>query len=104
VSLPIRDKEAASRENLLLADGRVGEGAEVPAPAAVQKADQVAEQGRIRSLAALVRGDACELEELVDLRLGELEDGDVFTRLRRKPSARLRQPVVHTPSLDLPSP
>ena len=41
--------------------------AELAAVPAVREADEVAEERRVRPLAALVRGDARELEQLVHL-------------------------------------
>ena len=72
-SLLVESREAAGPENLLFRDREIDERGEVPASPAVDEAHQVAEQWGVRPLPALVGGDAGELEELVDLRLREVE-------------------------------
>jgi len=62
-----------------LADGSVHEVRELPVAASLHQADQVTKEGRVDPLAALVRGDPGELEELVDLGLRELEGGRILT-------------------------
>jgi NAD(P) transhydrogenase subunit alpha len=85
---------------LLLRDGGVHEGAEISALPAMDEADEVADEGRIRPLAALVGGDARQLEQLVDLLLRQLETGRVLAALGGEAVACARKPLVHTQPQD----
>ena len=72
-SLLVESREAAGAENLLLRDREIDERGEVPASSAVDESDEVAEQWGVRPLPTLMGRDAGELEEVVDLRLREVE-------------------------------
>ena len=72
-SLLVESREAAGAENLLLRDREIDERGEVPASSAVDEPDEVAEQWGVRPLSAFMGRDAGELEEVVDLRLREVE-------------------------------
>ena len=64
-----------------------------------RQADEVAEERRVRPLAALVRGDPRELEDLVALLTGQLVLGRLVAGSGREPFPRLLQPFVHDASL-----
>ena len=70
-----------------------------PPLAPVREADEVAEERRVRPLAALVRRHARELEQPVGLLGREAELGGVRRRLGGQPVARLLQPPVHRRNL-----
>ncbi len=78
-----------------LADDGVDEVAEVGSVPGPSDPDQVADEGGVDPLAALVRGDAGELEEIVDLLLREGIRGRLHTRLPGQPLARSDEPLVH---------
>lgn len=63
--------------------------------AAAGQADQVADQRCVDALAALVRGNAGEVEELVDVLLFEGVDRRLVPAFGREVVPRLLQPVVH---------
>lgn len=91
-----------SREGAYLGrfpDRRVDMVGEIAAAACVGEPDEVAEERRVYSLAALVRGDPGELEQLVDFLLCQVQGGGIFATSRRQPIARLCEPVVHGVSL-----
>src|SRR3954462_1775904 len=69
------------------ADRAVDDVGELRPRAAPGEPDQVAEKRGVDPLAALVRRDPRELEQIVDLRLGEVERGGLL-------AARLRDPVA----------
>jgi hypothetical protein len=85
----VGSREAAGPENLLLGDGEIDEGGEISPSPAVDEAHEVTEQRGIRPLPALVGGGAGELEQLVDLRLREVERGRVLAASRSQPIARV---------------
>src|SRR5262245_23625364 len=82
------------------ADRRVDEIAEVAAVPRVGKSHEVAEERRVRPLAALVRGNPRELEQLVHLAAREVVVGDFPAHGRDQPRACLLQPAVHCRSLE----
>jgi hypothetical protein len=86
------------------ADRGVDERGQLAAAPPVDDADELAEERRIRALAALVGGDARELEKLVDVPLGQVEGRRVVARGRHEPVARFDEPVVHGRSLDFARP
>jgi hypothetical protein len=77
----------------------VDEIGQLAAAPAVHDPHEIAEKRRVGPLAALVRCDARELEQLVHLGLREIELGSVATGRRDEPVARLCEPVVHSGSL-----
>ena len=79
----------------LLADRSVDQVVEPAAVAAVREPDEVGEERRVHPLPTLVRGDARELEEVVDVLLAQLEHTGVFAGVRGEPVARRFQPLVH---------
>ena len=83
----------------LLADCGVHQRGEVRAGATARESDQVAEERSVDPLAARVRCEPGELEQLVGLRLGELEALRALTRRFGQPVASLTEPLVHAASL-----
>jgi hypothetical protein len=71
-----------------LADGRVDELGQLSAAASMDEPDEVAEEGRVDPLAALVGGNPGQFEEFVDLRLGKVERGGILTGRGGYPVAR----------------
>ena len=63
--------------------------------AAAGEADQVADEGSVDALAALVRGHAGQVEELVDVFLVEGVDRWLVSAFGGETVPRLLQPVVH---------
>jgi hypothetical protein len=63
--------------------------------AAAGEADQVADERSVDALAALVRGNAGEVEELVDVLLLEGVNRGLVPAFGRELVPRLLQPVVH---------
>ena len=78
-----------------LADDGVDEVVESAAVAAAREADEVADERRVRPLAAFVRRDPRKLEEGVDLVAAELVVGPLAAALARETIPRSLQPFVH---------
>ena len=68
--------------------------------AAVRQADEIAEERRVDPLAAHVRGQARQLEQLVDVRLRQVILRGLFLDLGGELRPRLLEPSVHGGSLD----
>jgi 3'-phosphoadenosine 5'-phosphosulfate sulfotransferase (PAPS reductase)/FAD synthetase len=84
---------------LAFADRSVHEVGHLTARPGVHEPDEIAEQRRIRPLAALVCRDARKLEQLVDLARREVQLGWVCTGRRSEPVTGICEPVVHGGSL-----
>ena len=84
-----------------MSDGRVDEVCELAAVPAVREADEVAEERRVRPLAALVGRHPRELEELVHLDAREIVGGVLLAHLLGEPRARLLAAIRPWPQLRL---
>ena len=84
-----------------VADGAVHEIGQIAAATRMGEADQVADQGSIRALPALVGRDASELEQFLAFQGGEIQHSRVHASASREAVPRLSEPVVHSWSLDL---
>ncbi len=65
----------------------------------MRETHEVAEERGVYPLAAVVRRDPGELEQLVDLSLGKLKALRALARRLGQPVARLTEPFVHAASL-----
>jgi hypothetical protein len=86
------------------ADRGVDERGQLAAATPIHDADEIAEERRIRALAALMGCDARELEKLLDVPLRQVEGSRVFARGPREPVSHFGEPVVHGRSLDFARP
>ena len=82
------------------ADRRIDEVAEITAVPPLGEPHEIAEEGCVRPLAALVRGDPRKLEQLVHLGARKVVVGGLIAHGPSEPCPRLLQPAVHSRSLE----